>query len=565
MSTLIAFFAAVICTLVTTPLSIKAFETQIWLDDILKGLPWDTSLPTTSSNLRLKFDQAISNIQKIFNSEPLAATAFDFIPEYIGAVRPQKPLSWTSQSCHHVNNTLVVSNLTQEGALLNLTIRCNPGVYFVSTIQNLVLHDVTGPNVISIPWPAFKSSSDFIWTQRNGIRLLRYNGTMAQFLSSVGATLALFVPELTKEVPDEIAEYNAEFLRSKAFYKLPRRNTTDVIPKEDDVQDGDFFGILRLDGLDPMLGWAMGAHTGHTAIALRFDGKLYICESTASSSYWSVDGIQKTPYQTWIKQAQEASYNVVHLPLSKDSRSRRGAMSTWLESKTMSFLTWCLLGSFNATAARKWFLNIAEGLPYGYHNMVAAMLSLISLFAWIDLAEANYPGTLVSQLHELLTGYVELIDPAIVNLMWGEAFNKRMNTTGIPVVELYNIAAKQNISFTDLFSMPEQDKWQYKDGYSLVCDVLVCETWKAGYLFGDLADDIQCTEFTNWDAYTLEIFDASTRPAACKQADPNLPFCQILGKYQMDLPSFNSRPLLAHMAERCPRGTPPNWDKPVGC
>lgn len=45
-----------------------------------------------------------------------------------------------------------------------------------------------------------------------------------------------FTCYLHEQVPDEIAEYNAEFLRSKAFYKLPRRNTTDVIPKEDDVQ-----------------------------------------------------------------------------------------------------------------------------------------------------------------------------------------------------------------------------------------------------------------------------------------------------------------------------------------
>ena len=32
----------------------------------------------------------------------------------------------------------------------------------------------------------------------------------------------------------------------------------------------------------------------------------------------------------------------------------------------------------------------------------------------------------------------------------------------------------------------------------MVCDVLVCETWKAGGIFGDLADDIQCSELTNW-------------------------------------------------------------------
>jgi hypothetical protein len=100
----------------------------------------------------------------------------------------------------------------------------------------------------------------------------------------------------------------------------------------------------------------------------------------------------------------------------------------------------------------------------------------------------------------------------------------------------------------------------------MVCDVLVCETWKAGGLFGNLTDQIQCTEFTNFDAYSLDIFDATyQRPEACVIADPDSQFCQILGPYRMSLPFYNSRPMLADMADNCPRGTPPNWAKPAGC
>ena len=47
---------------------------------------------------------------------------------------------------------------------------------------------------------------------------------------------------------------------------------------------------------------------------------------------------------------------------------------------------------FNTTAATDWFLNTAEGLPYGFANM---------LFTWIDLPEANYPGNLNSHIHEV--------------------------------------------------------------------------------------------------------------------------------------------------------------------
>jgi len=43
---------------------------------------------------------------------------------------------------------------------------------------------------------------------------------------------------------------------------------------------------FRLDGLDPMIAWAMGAATGHVAIALWKENELFLCESNALSAYW---------------------------------------------------------------------------------------------------------------------------------------------------------------------------------------------------------------------------------------------------------------------------------------
>ena len=41
---------------------------------------------------------------------------------------------------------------------------------------------------------------------------------------------------------------------------------------------GDTFNIMRLDGLDPMIAWAMGSATGHTAMALwRNNEVLFVC------------------------------------------------------------------------------------------------------------------------------------------------------------------------------------------------------------------------------------------------------------------------------------------------
>ena len=58
---------------------------------------------------------------------------------------------------------------------------------------------------------------------------------------------------------------------------------------------------MRLDGLDPMIAWAMGAATGHTAVAMWKDDQLLICESNALSPYWPINGIQCNPYLDWLE------------------------------------------------------------------------------------------------------------------------------------------------------------------------------------------------------------------------------------------------------------------------
>lgn len=73
------------------------------------------------------------------------------------------------------------------------------------------------------------------------------------------------------------------------------------VPDESEVASGDFFGIVRLDGLDPMLAWGMGSTTGHTTVALWVDGELFICESTTKDAYWPTDGVQRTPYRQWVR------------------------------------------------------------------------------------------------------------------------------------------------------------------------------------------------------------------------------------------------------------------------
>jgi len=152
-----------------------------------------------------------------------------------------------------------------------------------------------------------------------------------------------------------------------------------------------------------------------------------------------------------------------------------------------------------------------------------------------------------------------------------EGLNHRLGTKGLTMDATFMEAQKRGISFTQLVTMPEQDSWIFdngdgmRSGPSMVCDVFVTRMWKAGGLFGALTDKFQATEFTDWDAYTLAIFDPNyIRPPQCVAADPDLPFCQLLGKYRMYIPDYNTAIPYAHMRERCPT-LPPNYTKPVGC
>jgi hypothetical protein len=83
-----------------------------------------------------------------------------------------------------------------------------------------------------------------------------------------------------------------------------------------------------------------------------------VCESTIADSYWPTDWIQKTPYETWIKQAIAADYLVVWAPLSDEARK-----------------------NYNETAAVEYFKS-QEGYDYGFQTM---------LWGWLDTPKGNFP------------------------------------------------------------------------------------------------------------------------------------------------------------------------------
>eukprot|EP01116_Phalansterium_solitarium_P019619 TRINITY_DN5556_c0_g1_i1.p1 TRINITY_DN5556_c0_g1~~TRINITY_DN5556_c0_g1_i1.p1 ORF type:complete len:572 (+),score=196.97 TRINITY_DN5556_c0_g1_i1:105-1820(+) len=468
---------------------------------------------------------------------------YRWIPNYISSLIPNTDsasASW-NRTCFAHNSAQIVWDRKTAVITFNTTGKtsrdCDDG-YFIATTSQADIHYMKDGDTHTIEWRGPFSENQINDIETYGFRLFSLTDDATWTIIDFWETLQLFIGAMVEhQVPSWTAEDNLKFLRDYANYTLEPRKIQVVTLNESDIHSGDFLAILRLDGLDPMLAWGMGSHTGHTAITMWIDGALYVCESTTNSAYWPTNGIQKTPWQQWLKQAAAADYNVLHLPLSAASRAK-----------------------FNVSGALDFFYSV-EGVPYGFQNM---------LYSWLDTPEDNFPPPVTWQAAMVLFGLLDYFIPANATYsLFGQGLNQRLGVRGLTTREAYELAGSRNLSFTDLIVIPEQDDWLYEDGNSTnmhpsrMCDALVTSMWIAGGLFGDVK--FQATEFTNYDAYSLAVFDGGyVRPPQCVAADPDSQFCQILGKYRMTLPGYNTFVPFNNMRQTCP-SLPPKYERPADC
>ena len=75
--------------------------------------------------------------------------------------------------------------------------------------------------------------------------------------------------EGTLAVPQAAAEANIDFLKKYSYIDIqPRDEAENIPPPASEVHSGDSFYVMRFDGLNPMLAWAMGSTTGHTTTGM---------------------------------------------------------------------------------------------------------------------------------------------------------------------------------------------------------------------------------------------------------------------------------------------------------
>lgn len=397
-----------------------------------------------------------------------------------------------------------------------------------------------GAHVMSFTVPDNYAEEDYLF---GGVKAYLFCEDLIKSIESVLRTLEAFVgglsdhplaPIVGSHVPGYMEKENINFLSEAMEYQMEPRTITDVHIDEDLIQSGDAFIITRLDGLDPVIMWASGSRAGHCVMALRFDGDLYMVESQ-DAWYWPTNGLQRTPYKQWLKQAKEASFNVVWLPLSGKS-----------------------LLKFDEKAAQDWF-HQTEGLPYGYHNF---------LFGWLDTSIDNLPPLVPNEGLPIVLSMLNRIIPEKIQVLFLSAMNKRLGTEGLTFEQVAALAAERDMEVQDLMAQPEQDGWMYtgeepRDGLSFVCSSYVSSFYKVAGLYD--GHFINATEQTPRDLYMLDVFEKNfKRPQACVDADPNLSYCQMMGNYRIDLDGYSTIKPYDYMNEACP-SVAPLYYRPEGC
>mmetsp|Transcript_14523 Transcript_14523/g.37048 ORF Transcript_14523/g.37048 Transcript_14523/m.37048 type:complete len:550 (-) Transcript_14523:54-1703(-) len=466
------------------------------------------------------------------------------VPEHVGTIYPGKGEAQWKGRCF--SQYSASAEMDGDGSEWKITIKndhsssllCSD-LFLFATVESWHVEDYFLHGTHHITWKGHGNDS-VLDVSEYGIRVFLLDASVVETVADLFDLAKLFFPiydgKWHPAVPDFAAKANVEFLSSHMQYTMEEREDVVLDIDEDEVQSGDFLGIIRLDGLDPLLAWGMGSRTGHTAVAMRINGTLYVCESQTNSAYWPTNGIQRTPFQQWLKQAHAADYNVLYAPLNAEMRAK-----------------------FNEQAAVDFFVNTAEGLDYGFHNM---------LFTWIDTPQDNYPSPLSWQLVQTGFAIFDTISPSLADLVWNDALNMRLGTKGLNTAQATIEAEKRGINFTSLLAMPEQDDWVYENGPNMVCDVFVVRIFKEAGLFGGIASEVQATEFTVWDLYALQFFEtyeSKPRPKECQVLDPSLPYCQLMGKYRVELgDTYNSIAPYPHMKEKCP-SLPPHYYRPPKC
>lgn len=360
-----------------------------------------------------------------------------------------------------------------------------------------------------------------------GVKVYLVCGTVPDMLYNGFYLAHLFAGVVNQEErrPSVAAEDTVvELLSTYMNYTLLRR--PQVLPALNltSIHSGDLLGVMEVAGPGAFIMYISGSRLSHIAMALWISQELYVVESF-------IFGITRTPYHTWIKYANRYNFCVVLLPLKPEIRVK-----------------------FNSTAALNYFTSM-QGTPYGWHNF---------LYGWLDTPHANLaPPVDTEQI--LLTAYIiEQANYSQSQVLLSDGLNKRLNTTGLDIMGAVKTAERRGKSIYEVMAESERDEWSYDGRKSLVCSAFAVMMFKNAGIEGFFP--LQATEMTPRDLYSIDIFDKHPDyVSVCQVNDPDLPYCQITGKYRLDLGEEYGKDRLGQHSYQTCASKPPRYERDPNC
>ena len=169
----------------------------------------------------------------------------------------------------HCFSSISAKSTTQDDGQLLVTLKAGERKEDVTLCSDVVLMlTVNGVNLqfltesgeeVEVEWtlPDDTSDSEKWDLDQKGVRVFMFPNDLPTTAANYLQTKKLFIPLNTKPVPEKSGDLNMEFLNSYTNFEYTKRDEHIYIP-EHLIHSGDFFGVIRMDGMDPVFAYAMG-------------------------------------------------------------------------------------------------------------------------------------------------------------------------------------------------------------------------------------------------------------------------------------------------------------------
>ena len=215
-----------------------------------------------------------------------------WIPVFVAELTATAPTAAYASSCFGTFDlAYAVTSPTSFDVTLTLgdkkSMTCHEYLMFANTeAWHMEVFYGTGTHVLTFNMPSLIEQED---VSNNGISVFMSCYGVVKETEAVLRMMEMLIDVNNKdyEIPDYMANTVRQFLLESMDYDVPPSPVPFVDSDKSLVTSGDFFGVTRLDGLNPMIMYGTGSHIGHCTTALEFDDGLFIVESQGAA-FWPV-------------------------------------------------------------------------------------------------------------------------------------------------------------------------------------------------------------------------------------------------------------------------------------